>query len=633
MNQEILTTSINWGLVQLKAEQNPDGSFTSATREFCRGTLVGTHDRRTTFYSSAITLALQNCSSLVAEEIRGQAVSFLLHEAGPNYEYRYWSQKQTSLPDYPPDLDDTLLALAAIHSVDERLITGRCLAWLLHHLITGEKKPDGPYRTWLFTPNSRAAWSDIDGVVNANIYYSLQKLGIAAPSLAEFCRTLIQEQRWHSPYYIGIWPTLYSLARLNIWEPEDTNWSSIWQEFIHSPNNALSQALVLSSALRTGYTDVPALRKLAGKLIKACADGNNELDNCAYIMERHGVDTTELSGARGWTLATVIEALELFRQHFFPPCKVMTNSAAESCYQNILNQVTQRFNEFPEPLQNKATTALNCIKSLDKHQEIGLSAYYANEYLGSPLAPNVVEKLGYINMLGWLAYQVYDDWLDEDTSQYPLALAQLAWRTVGSEYTKICRGQVPLDDWVKKILDQVDVSNALEKITDPPTDTGHSTKSIGHAIGVGVVFALGSKARNSVLDSVAQFFTHYLTAKQLCDDMHDWEDDLLNNRPTPVIQSLLKQYQLEHPEWNTGDIVGQLPELRRTYWKHTMPTILIQASDHITSAAAWCRDLPWEKKPAFFLNGLQQVQTAIQQCRNEFVKTTEFITTYATITA
>ena len=139
MNQELLMASTEWCLAQLKAEQNPDGSFTSTTREFCRGTLVASHSRRTTFYSAAITLALQESKSPIVEEISGQAVSFLLHEAGPNYEYRYWSHDQTSLPDYPPDLDDTLLALAAIHTVDERLITGRCLAWLLRHLITGEK--------------------------------------------------------------------------------------------------------------------------------------------------------------------------------------------------------------------------------------------------------------------------------------------------------------------------------------------------------------------------------------------------------------------------------------------------------------------------------------------------------------
>lgn len=646
MNLELLTTSIDWCLAQLKAEQNPDGSFISTTREFCRGTLVASHHRRTTFYPSAITLALQNSPTKIAEEIRGQAVSFLLHEAGPNYEYRYWSHDQTNLPDYPPDLDDTLLALAAIHSVDDRLITGRCLAWLLRHLIGVETKPGGPYRTWLFSPGNRTAWQDIDGVVNTNIYYALCKLGIKTPGLADYCQTLVNEQRWHSPYYIGIWPTLYSLSRLNLWKKDRTHWATIWQEYIHSPNDTLSQALVLSSAIRTHYNDPINLKKLATKLINACSDANKELDQCSFIMERHGVDTTELSGARGWTLATIVEALELFKQKFYPEPKINSDTATQTCYTNVTEKAKQRFFYTPEPLKQQATDALVKINKLDKHQEIGLAAYYTNLYLNSPLNQKIIEELGQINMLGWLAQNIYDDWTDENTSQYSLALAQIAWREVGTAINSRCQGQPQLAQWVNKLLDEVDVTNGLENVTKcsitnatnlllpnikPDTVSLLNCKSIGHAIPMGIVFSLGKKTGENTLSGIEQMFRYYLNAKQICDDIHDWEADLRAHRLTSVNRLILDQFQLENPNTESINLETDLNTLRTLFWKQAMPVSLQLAADWITQATSWCRDLPWSNKPEFFLTNLQQVQTAIQKCRHDFFKTTEFLTTYATI--
>lgn len=646
MNLESLSTSIDWCLDQLKAEQNPDGSFISTTREFCRGTLVTSHHRRTTFYPSAITLALQSSPAKIAEEIRGQAVSFLLHEAGPSYEYRYWSHDQTNLPDYPPDLDDTLLALAAIHSVDDRLITGRCLAWLLRHLIGVETKPGGPYRTWLFSPGNRTAWQDIDGVVNTNIYYALCQLGIKAPGLADYCRTIVNEQRWHSPYYIGIWPMLYSLSRLNLWKKDQTHWATIWQEYIHSPNDTLSQALVLSSAIRTRYNDQTNLQRLVTKLVNACSETNKELDQCSFIMERHGVDTTELSGARGWTLATIVEALELYKQKFYPDPKINPNTAAQACYSNATEKAKQRFFYTPEPLKKLATNALAKIIKLDKHQEIGLAAFYTNLYLNSPLDQNIVEELGQINMLGWLAQTIYDDWTDENTSQSPLALAQIAWREVGTAFNSRCQGQPQLNQWINKLLDEVDATNGLESLANqitgnntnlilpenkPHLDFTLNCKSIGHTIPIGITFSLGKKFEKSTLDGVEQMFRHYLSAKQICDDIHDWEADLKARRLTLVIRLILEQFRLENPHIESINLDTNLNTLRTIFWKQAMPASLQLAADWITQATSWCRDLPWSNKPDFFLTNLQRVQTAIQKCRHDFFKTTEFITTYATI--
>ena len=296
-------------------------------------------------------------------------------------------------------------------------------------------------------------------------------------------------------------------------------------------------------------------------------------------------------------------------------------------------------------MHTPAKRAIQDIIELDKRQEIGLAAYYTNEYLQTPLATRVVEELGYLNMLGWLAYHIYDDWIDEGHGAYPLAIAQMSWRELGSDFATLCRGQIVLHNWVKNILDEVDSANGLDHMTNrlsqidgtvdissfsPKTNDVEPCKSIGHALGVGTVFALGSQARNSTLEGVTQFFRNYLTAKQLCDDIHDWEKDLIALRLTPVTRSVLSQYLAEHGKVSIT-LENELPTLRSIFWDHSMPIVLAQAADHCSKATAWCRDLPWQSKPVFFLDGLQQVQTAIQRCRNEFFKATEFLNTYANI--
>lgn len=647
MNQEQILASIDWCLVQLKAEQNPDGSFTSTTREYIRGTVVASHNRRTTFYPSAIVLALEQNESRIAEEIRNQAVAFLLQESGPTYEYHYWTHDQTNLPSYPPDLDDTLLALTAIHSVDERLITGKCLAWLLRHLITNEKKPGGPYRTWLSNSLKQASWHDIDGVVNANIHFALHKLGIKTPILTEFCQQIVYEQRWYSSYYIGIWPMLYSLARLPIWQNQ-TVWIPIWQEYINSPNDLLGQALVLSSAIRTNSTDHTGLQKLAAKLVHACTNKNVLVDDCSYIMERHGADITELSGSKSWTLAAIAESLELFRKKFFQSEKIGGDKNKNKRHERIIGKIKNRFASLSPELQKKTNELITKIDAQDPRHEITLSAYFTNEYTDRPLSNQDIEKIDYLNTLNWLTCQIHNNLFDETKHEYLLAIAQLVWREIGNELATLCYGKNTTRQQIVAVIDEVDSANALEfagrlKHQDGSINlartwpniaqNAESSKSIGLSIGVSLVFALGGNVDVTVINKVTTYYRHYLTAKQICDDIHDWENDLTNLQINPTIIALLKEYSLVFPEKDSLNLNNDLQTLREIFWYKVMPSRLVEASEHCVKAASWCRDLPWLTRPDFFLENIQIVSKKINSCRSNFLKTNEFLNTYANFSA
>src|SRR5690606_507803 len=111
---------------------------------------------------------------------------------------------------------------------------------------------------------------------------------------------------------------------------------------------------------------------------------------------------------------------------------------------------------------------------------------------------------------------------------------------------------------VEKIMNRTDAANAWEimhcrgeiennalrikKLPDYGDYWQLADRSLGHTVAVvGVMHAAGQKNTKNICD----FFKHYLIARQLNDDAHDWEEDLAKCHVNAVAARILDIWQNE----------------------------------------------------------------------------------------
>lgn len=648
-NQSSLETTIAAALQTIQAAQLATGGFKSETKIYENGQLARTEFRETVFYPAIISLALQHTDEhtgeSIASSIREKINQFLLSQIRPEFCFTYWANdSDRTLPIYPPDLDDTMLAVNALQEYDPYFLSGTRLAQLTTHLLRCETTPGGPYRTWITAHREGGAWQEVDVVVNTNIYHTLKKSHISLPTLEKFCYDAIQNRHFHSPYYVGVWPSMYALTKLEITDPKlITSLINYIQAQTKSLYDPLACALAASSLIRL-HAAPHIIEPLVALLLHTPA----LFPSSNYIMERHRSEETELSGASAWTAAAIIETLSLYQKYREQqPTKATGTYFKIGLYDTIVLKATRRLSNLPAPLYEEALSALARTVANDRHQEIGLLASYSNQYLSQTVSPRILQRLGFANLLGWLAYSLYDECFDEGKITSRLAVANIALREVAASYQLLTSNNRQLQQWTRQILDRVDVAHGLEleygrlhihsgqvelNSLKNHTQLPHpSERSLAHMLGAGYVFeTMHPTDLTAVLRQLENFFQNYLATKQLCDDMHDWYDDLLRGHLTSVTLPLWTEWRSRTDVKITSiHLLEVTPTLHTLFWKKILPNTIAQAEKYVDAAQTACIVLPWQREPVYFHEALARLQTSLRVCREEYQKTQEFLDSYA----
>jgi hypothetical protein len=122
-----------------------------------------------------------------------------------------------------------------------------------------------------------------------------------------------------------------------------------------------------------------------------------------------------------------------------------------------------------------------------------------------------------------------------------------------------------------------------------PSFGDHQTladRSIGHAVGpLALLFLAGYDARSEAYKNVELFFRHYLIARQLHDDAHDWTDDLLRGRVNSIGAIVLDDFRKEYSGGEkTMTVAAALPKLKKIFWEETIDTAVCMILSHTASA-------------------------------------------------
>jgi len=209
----------------------------------------------------------------------------------------------------------------------------------------------------------------------------------------------------------------------------------------------------------------------------------------------------------------------------------------------IYDRITRRAQKFmatlgPE-LNKLGTKALTRLLQNDTDQQILLLPLFFKKSLGrngQSIPPKTITDLGLANLYLWLAYTIYDSIIDNEQPAATIPLANIFFKEYLFLNHHIFKNYPTALSLLSQIIDAMEKANIREIhnrgiARKLKMNYGNQAilaeKSFAHAFSpLGLLIILGYKADSAEISYLKLFFKHYLIARQLNDDAHDWETDL-----------------------------------------------------------------------------------------------------------
>jgi hypothetical protein len=589
------------------------------------------HRTHTTIFFSALILeCLRNVPN--TQVIRRNLANFLLDNRSSDWTWNYWirTSPEASSQPYPDDLDDTACALAALHSYQSTILNGSALGTISQVLISAEDKPGGPYHTWIINRQALPVWQDIDLAVNSNIGYFLSLQSVSVPGLTDYLTACLDSDTLASKYYIGEIPIIYFVSRWYRGAGIDILKSKTCQYLAqYSELNGLMLAMIISSASRLGVSSLllkPAVERLESLRVDDCWPahalyGEPAVEGVAYF-----------AGSAALTTAFALEAL--FGQQ-------TTSSHTTTPIDANLEAVLQAIeSELPKSdLRAEYHRQVQSILEHDSDRQIcGLASLTATICGGDSKNP-AISHLNAASLHGWLAYTIYDNIWDGQPTPLQLGVANFALRQIAHQFRLALPDDTDFQQQVSHVLNIVDAANTWEnqhakatakrqnitiKVLPDYSDRSQlAARSWGHTLAAsGVLCAAGYTIDSTTQRNLRRFFRHYLIARQLNDDAHDWEEDLRNGQVSSVVVMLWPADTM------TINLSQDLERLRLQFWQQTIDEVVVLIKQHTRLARQALSRLPFSDTYSYE-SWLQSLEAAADRALQERDKARDFIASYS----
>lgn len=462
---------------------------------------------------------------------------------------------------YPDDLDSTTLA----SHISWKLIASnqeKILISFINQLTCQETKPGGPYRTWFFDKNNEHWGKDTDLVTNFRVWELLQELKIALPSLDNWLHLQIFQQK-RSLYYPSFETDLISL-RLVKSPSFDT----------YSPANYYQLARFITTILSR-----PDHKLFLPKLF-------------VHYEQLLAVPLSELNAFPAFLDHTI------GKQHYWVGSAFLTQCAcahALYAYQTALtNQIVS--NHQQKLLQKLTLSVKKNLQTLSgKHH---LLAYQYNSPFISMDSPalclfppptiftksNQIERLwetlSSATIIGWTSYALHDECVDDNTDSEKIVLSRILSHVSLTTFLHFLTNQNQPDflkHWLISVYQKMEQTYIFDTHKDPSLlpDQGWNQHIFERAQGLIIAPILLQHIVDPTMTNIEvaeKIYQPLIIARQLFDDLLDWQTDWSAQRATPItwkVNQLLT-------ETNTTSSLIKLSNLVNT---QIVPEILMNLSD------------------------------------------------------
>ncbi len=257
------------------------------------------------------------------------------------------------------------------------------------------------------------------------------------------------------------------------------------------------------------------------------------------------------------------------------------------CY----SAVTEWLQTLAPLIRKQLNDELSRIRLVDGSGEISLLSFlFAEALLCEKPSQKKCIELGTANLLTWISYSIYDqlaDLPDSTNVGAKLSAANTSLREAQRLYTLIA----PSSTTPQRLFNEVDAAISKEvylrtiytstkQLKARPAIATHkklsTSKSIAHCIGPLLICEITGQSEK--IPSLEKALRLYCSARQLNDDLHDWQEDLMAGHPQYVIARLLvdvrRRAQVCVNHNATLEPPNSVARLRRVFWEYTLNTLL-----------------------------------------------------------
>jgi len=285
-----------------------------------------------------------------------------------------------------------------------------------------------------------------------------------------------------------------------------------------------------------------------------------------------------------------------------------------------------------EPFAGKTLGMLETVVRADTNHEIAALAWmYGQACRGTQPAAALYGHCGVANVYAWTAYTIYDDFLDEEGDPSLLATANYCFRAMLREYRAALPDAEEFQAFIESTLSTVDAANAYETtslrfaatagmltigtLPDYGTADLLADRALFHIIGpMGALAATGEPVGSETWDKTVTAFRHYLIARQLNDDIHDWVKDLQRGQVSYVVTALLRYLGTTPGTYHLDELLGHA---RPIFWQAVLPGLCNTALEHIALA----KQMPAADRAVFENSRLMQlfdyVESSMQAAKRQ----------------
>jgi hypothetical protein len=634
MSADPVTAAVQY----LRRQQRPDGGF-DGLLSHRPADFRSAKPHPTTFFTALLLTSLQDAPD--CQPMLERAAGFLLQHKSRQWSWNYLTRGSVDQHggSYPDDLDDTACALAALYRQRPEVIDGTALGQVSQLLIANEEAPGGPYATWLVDRQALPAWHDIDLAVNANIAYFLSLQGVALQPLTAYASSAIEQDNLASTYYVGEAPLLYFLARWYRGPALAQLRRRTARALEAAAGNALALGLLINAGCRL---DCPAdVLEAAVQRLLGLRTGNHWPAAAFYVGAPVQGQST-YAGSASLTTGFAVEALLAFGrlQHSIAPPPRQEPSAAPA---GLLARVIADSKAIPEPaLRLRYRSFARLLIANDHDQQITAMATATAAAARAVLPARTLRSLNLASLHGWMAYTIYDDVIDGEANRALLGVANFAQRQMLGYFRAARPADNQFQALVAQTLLQVDSANTWEVVKARATVRGRLIRlhklpdygdysqlwrrSWGHMLAAsGVLAALGYSPGTPEQQQLQAFFRHFLIARQLNDDAHDWEADLSRGHISAVVALLLKSYCGEPVHCDLG---READDLQLHFWQQTINQVAELIRCHAAAAEAALKTGGALQDTTVYRGWLASLRTAAEAALTARDEAQAFIRTY-----
>ena len=503
------------------------------------------------------------------------------------------------------NLGETALTFFVLSKIKKNQVSALSAAFTLQ-LTKQEKIPGGPYYT---TQSSH----EIDPVHNAIIHLALQGFGVHLNQLESFLTERIINKDWQSKNVISAWFNLYLIWRTLSIESKKSLIPYL-QEF------ETSEPVVDTLDL--------ACKILITENFDLAKSGFPEQSNYSVrevIKNQEDHPATSISGSAH--LNASLWALVWNRLDKITNPEAVFNSVFSEKYPDVkdeaIQMVARKLSKLEPGLQERGLYSLGQMLITPISEEVTLLSIDLDSALGASLPKEIHVKLGAANLFGWMAFHLYDNCYEENGVSVELSLANICLRSATTLYCQVSEALKIKPSLVLQTLDAIDEAHAKEvadtvelrqSLLNQERWTGITVRhiaerSFGHCLGP-LLVCHSLEPNLGLLGQIKKLFNHYLTARQMCDDLHDWSKDFMEHRVTSVTKTLF---------FTTQAFTNiNLFQAKKIFWNEGLDLLIQQARQEVSLAKQLNESIRWPKHcPLILQSAITRLEESLLQAQAE----------------